>query len=694
MRKLSTEEMAQIGQHKDDNSHVIKIANDRLQEALKKHEEFVKKAEKSQNFVMGEQWSEDDRKINEDNGKPVLTINVSLTTVNAIYAEYSKIKADLVTKSIGNNAHDESVLLNKTLRIILLQNGHSETEADFFLDAIISGRAWWDVSISDERDPLGEIVLKIEDYNKVILSTEAADYDPDTWPELFYFDTYTREELEEVFGRKKAEMVDYSILEDKKDYKYLAEVRTFGEGDSEQPDNMDAYDTIPVFTREWYEYTDAFTFVDDATTDYEIYPTTDFESDDDAIKIARENNLTLYKSRMKRIRYIQWVGSLLLEDDWSPQKHYSKMPFFAYFSKGRTMSVMDNVISPQEQLNKAESQELHIINSTSNGGWQMEEDTLVNLTPEQLEKKGSKAGLVIVRRRGAAPLEKIHPNQVPTGISNLGNKSMSHTLRVSGVNEAMIGLTKTNDSGTLFEGKKDVGQGLLQRVFDNLRRSQKYLTRSIIDLVQEYYTEPRILRYAAADGEVPEEVAINQVDAAGRIVNDITVGRYEVMITWAPKADVLNDYELDQYLRMREAGMQIPDWKIVQKSQLSDKEELVAVLRRQAGLDKTPEEMQLEQIMQQIELGKAQLELEQLKADIRKKYAEAAEAEANAEDILIGQNRRHLLDLMGSRESDQVNADLRKVLSDNANDTTIVKQMLQNSQKSQEPQLGKIEEDK
>jgi hypothetical protein len=690
MTTKSTEFAASVGAHKDKHNDKLLVAVNRFKQAIKKHIEFTDKAARNQDFVFGEQWSPEDRAANEANGKPTLTINITLSTVNAIYNEYSKIKADMTTKSTGKAVHDNSVMLNKVIRNVLQQNNYSEQEADFFLDAIVTGRAWFSIVIADDEDPIGKISIKVEDYNNIVLSVDAADYDPDTWPELFYFDEYTREELEEEFGKKNSDMVQFSLQSDLGEFDYLKNLRTFGEGDetddNEQTEGTKALDKTIVVTREYFVFTDAYTFVDDDTTDYYQVPKSDFKNKAEAVQVATDSNLSLYTSRMKRIRFIQFTGMIVLKEEWLPYKHFTKYPLFTYFSKGRTMSVVDNVISPQEQLNKGESQELHIVNSTSNGGWQMEEDSLVNLTHAQLEKQGNKAGIVLVRRRGTAPLDKIHPNQVPTGISNLGNKAANNLFRASGVNEGMMGITKTNDSSKLLDGKKDSGQGLLQRVFDNLKRSQKYMLRGVVDIIQEYYTEPRILRYSAKDedGEQTEEVAINQVTAAGKISNDVSLGRYDFVITWAPKSDVLNDIEFDKMVRMKEVGINIPDSILVSKTQLSNKNELVASLRRMEGLDKTPQELEKDQLIEQITIETAKLELQELQSKVAVNNATAMLRQAEAQDVSIGQNQRFLTTIMAEKESDQLNAGLRATLSEGSNDSTILKTILTNNAKAQE----------
>ena len=69
--------------------------------------------------------------------------------------------------------------------------------------------------------------------------------------------------------------------------------------------------------------------------------------------------------------------------------------------------------------------------------------------------------------------------------------------------------------------------------------SQKAYTRQlraefILELIQEYYTEQRILKIIGFNEEreeVPEEIQINTADAVGNILNDVTVGEYRVVVS-------------------------------------------------------------------------------------------------------------------------------------------------------------------
>ena len=75
-----------------------------------------------------------------------------------------------------------------------------------------------------------------------------------------------------------------------------------------------------------------------------------------------------------------------------------------------------NLISPQEQLNKISSQELHIVNTTANSGWIVESGSLTGMTADDLEEHGAETGLVLEYNRGSTPLVKYHLTRFPPAL--------------------------------------------------------------------------------------------------------------------------------------------------------------------------------------------------------------------------------------------------------------------------------------
>src|SRR6185437_781403 len=111
---------------------------------------------------------------------------------------------------------------------------------------------------------------------------------------------------------------------------------------------------------------------------------------------------------------------------------FTQVPFFPYFRRGRTMGIVENLLDPQELLNKTSSQELHIVNTTANSGWKIKKGSLKNMDADEVEQRGAQTG-VVFELDDVNDMEKIQPNQIPTGVERITYKEEEHikTIRTS-----------------------------------------------------------------------------------------------------------------------------------------------------------------------------------------------------------------------------------------------------------------------
>ena len=94
---------------------------------------------------------------------------------------------------------------------------------------------------------------------------------------------------------------------------------------------------------------------------------------EDSIADALRPGAVEAKRMRRRIKWTASTWSKVLHDDYSPYDHFTVVPYFGYFRRGKTRGMVDNAIGPQEVINKAVSQFVHILNSSANGGWLVEE---------------------------------------------------------------------------------------------------------------------------------------------------------------------------------------------------------------------------------------------------------------------------------------------------------------------------------
>jgi hypothetical protein len=307
-----------------------------------------------------------------------------------------------------------------------------------------------------------------------------------------------------------------------------------------------------------------------------------------------------------------------LHDDWGPYKHFTLVPYFPHFRRGKTLGLVENLLDPQELLNKVRSQELHIVNTTANSGWKVKRGTLANLTVEELEEKGAMTGLVVeVNGDPEKDLVKIQPNQVPQGLDRIGFKAEDSIKTISGVSDSAQGFDREDVAAKAIQEKRKAGSTNLVKPLDSLIRTDFILARNILDLVQEFYTEQRVLTITAdrTTGGT-EEFTINQITETGEILNDLTLGEYDVVISSVPQRETLEDSQFDQALSLKKEGVGITDKVLIQASRLMHKKEILADMEAAAN---SPQAQQ-----------QAQLQIEGLQAEIDKLRAEAASKNAEA----------------------------------------------------------------
>jgi hypothetical protein len=373
----------------------------------------------------------------------------------------------------------------------------------------------------------------------------------------------------------------------------------------------------------------------------------------------------------RKVRWTVTCDQVVLHDDWSPYNDFTIVPFFAYFRRGNPFGVVRNLLSPQEQLNKIASQELHIVNTTANSGWMVESGSLVGMTADDLEEHGAETGLVLEYARGTTPPTKITPNSIPTGLDRIAMKAQANIKAISGINDSMLGSDSAEVSGIAIRAKQNRGAVMIQVPLDNLRKARQYLAEKTLNLIQTFYTEQRIIQITNEDDPLKprEEMVINQVTPEGDIINDLTIGEYDVVITTAPARDTFDEIQFAEALGLRQAGVAIPDDAIIEYSHLTRKGELAKRIRMMTGVEQSPEQMEANQQKAQMQMQAEQLTLAKLEAEVRKLQSEAAVNIAKTQDVADIEPQLRQQELQAKLSMKEQELQLRRELSDLTNKT-------------------------
>lgn len=598
------------------------------------HDDYIRLADRCGRFWYGSQWEEDVVAKLRQQRRPYLTMNMILTTTDTVLGEQINNRNETRFRPrYGKNADATADALNKVYKHISQGNNLTWLRSDVFEDGLITGRGYYEVRLDFTDNLFGEVRITRLDPKNVMIDADATEYDPETWNDVTVTRWLTPDDIEVLYGKAKAdelrgkvstyESTGTDIVDDLRD-----RVSSAYEMQGKVPDDdINQAKYIRILDRQYRQLTVRRFFANLLYGDLRSVPD---DWDDARITeyLAANPNVAVLEKQATRIRWTVVACNTVLYDDWSPYEHFTVVPYFPHFRNGRTTGMVEQLISVQELLNKSVSQELHIVNTTANSGWKVKKGALQNMTETELEVRGAETGLVAVLD-DINNMDKIQPNQIPSGIDRLAQKA-EQFIKTLGVSDYMRGDARADVSARALEANQNQGQNALARVLDNLVRSDVFLARVILNCVQTYYIEERVLFITGGDGRPDETITINQVSPEGEIVNDMTVGEYLITVDSAPARESLEDSQFEQALALRKEGIPIPDSVLIRNSRLLDKQEIIEQMEAASNSPEAKRSAEADLALKEAEVKKMQADAERLLADADNKASQAQQKKVDA----------------------------------------------------------------
>ena len=435
----------------------------------------------------------------------------------------------------------------------------------------------------------------------ILIDPDAKEYDPKTWNEIFETKWMSLDQIEEQYGQEKADQLrvaaEYgnTMGTDSVEYEETRYGDTYtgveyNQSSTANPEENRQVRAIRVIERQYYQLKDCMFYVDRVTGDMRPIPTNWGKRKRE--KFADDYALDILEKLVRRVRWTVTADKVVLHDDWSPYECFTIVPYFPYWRRGRPFGMVRNLISPQEQLNKISSQELHIVNTTANSGWIVETGSLQGMTADDLEEHGAETGLVLEYNRGSSPPAKIPPNQIPTGLDRISQKAAANIKTISGISDAMLGTDSPEVSGVAIQQKQNRGAMMIQVPLDNLQKTRQYLAEHILRSIQQYYTEERVIQITDESDPFKQSqpMVVNRTTPEGEIINDLTLGEYDVVVGNMPTRDNFDEVQFAEAIALRQAGVPIPDDLIVEYSHMAKKAEVAQRIRIMQGMEPPSEE--------------------------------------------------------------------------------------------------------
>jgi hypothetical protein len=157
--------------------------------------------------------------------------------------------------------------------------------------------------------------------------------------------------------------------------------------------------------------------------------------------------------------------------------------------------------------------------------------------------------------RPAPPPIRMQPEPPPTGVMAAAAGVNDDIKSIMGIfDPAQLG--QGNISGKAINGQQQQVDLTNFDYYDNLTRSIAHIGKICLDLIPKIYDTERVMRIIGDDGK-PELLTINQQDSVGRVLNDISVGQYDVVMETGPGYNSKRQEAVDNMLPLLSAAPEL-----------------------------------------------------------------------------------------------------------------------------------------
>lgn len=462
------------------------------------------KMSRCQDFVDNDQWSDEDRAELEQRGQPALVFNLIGTSVRWITGTEKRTRADY--RVIGRGKEDTDSAENKTALLKYLNDvnrgGYHRSRA--FEDAVGAGIGWIEVGIrGDEgQEPLFE---RYENWRNVWpdrLATEP-DYSDGRyifrakWVDLDTAKAYFPEHVNAL----------ELAAEDHEQY--------YSDDEFDNPDTEMGYQQHSVGTQVsshanrrlrvrliecWYRQPEQCEVIrGNGTCNGAIL------SNDDPRLTAMAQEMEVYKAVKQVMRLMIFVSGRndnagqMVYHGRSPYWHnrFPLVPVRAYTRKRTNLPYgpVESMLDPQIDLNKRKSKALFIL-STNQVIMDKGAVDDVNILAEEVARPDG-----IIEKNIGKTLEIRNDKALAQQHVNMMDQSAQYIQRAGGITDENLGRQTNATSGKAITARQEQGTTVTYDLFDNLRLAMQITGELKLSLIEQYYTEEKVVRILGERGK-------------------------------------------------------------------------------------------------------------------------------------------------------------------------------------------------
>ena len=508
-----------------------------FQAAVDGGRKWREEAKEDYEFVAGKQWSDEDIAAFQEDGRPAITINKIKPLLNILSGYQRLNRLDIEFLARTSDDVELCQVRRGITKYVMDRCNYDETESFAFMDCAIGGLGWFGTRYEfDQEIQDGEAVIERVDPFSMYVDPEAHEPDFSDAKFLIRAKWVAKDELKQVYPEHAEEIENNCAVYD-----------------SAETDKEERVDIDPLYYSSelqkvrlvecWYKERTVVTVF--FTADGQQLPQEQVTPEMiNAGLIAGSRDIP-----RNEVKLCVFFDHTLLEEMVSPYQHgefpYIPMIYHHYGVGDVPAGFVRDLKDPQREINKRRIQELHLLNTSANGGGWIEEGAM---TPEQEEEfkrlnnvpghfsKVTPGGLDRIRER--------EPKNPPMAIIQAEQQATEDLKTISGINESLLGVeVPSHASGRAIELRQKQAVTHIAVIFDALRRAKKRIAnllwgrRGHAGVIPQFYTAEKVFRVEGENGQqfikINEQV-VQQDPVAGLIVhtlNDLSQGEFDIVVS-------------------------------------------------------------------------------------------------------------------------------------------------------------------
>lgn len=644
----------------EDNNPIIQQMRERFEHASNYHADNRDSYVKNTNISTSSNQWDDEIKKRRGMNRPALTFNLLNLIVKQIIGDYRQNKLAIkVLPSGGPSTEEVADIIAGLIRNIEMDSHADQAYTNALECAARGGFGYWRVLTKYEGD---------DEFNQKLV------IEPIHNPLTVYCDPNAKK-----ITREDAEWYLLTEMISKSEFKRLypkAEENGWDIVDIDSDDSGDWGNEKQIRICEYFtkEYTDVRLVAFDSGAVVEI----DSEEQLEALKQIGWNPIKERTAERIHVKWRKANGNHILEERIFKTKYIPIIPVFGeevnIEGKMHLRGAIYYAIDAQLSYNYERSTAIEYSALTARAPWKVTQKEIEMYRDQWDNANVNPAPYLVFTPDSQHPNgpERIEPATPSTAAIQNAQSAAQDIQRTTGVFDAQLGERSNVVSGRGLSEQQSQGATSNYLFVDNLKSGLEYCGRVLIDWFPSIYDQERVVRTIGLEGDAGNETInqqqINPIMGITEVLNDITVGKYDVVIEAGPAFASRRKEAVDGMIKFMQAmpqlGSLIADLA-VKNMDWPGADEIAARLKRalppaitndpdspegQQAAQQAQQQQSQQQGMQQ-QLIQAKIQTEQGKneaaqaksgAEVVKAKAEVIKAQADVQQASIDVQGKHL----------------------------------------------------